>query len=127
MQMSGKGETNWELPANASGQREITLHTAGKSKLVRFGPWANCQQTPIILHIAHKCKLLTFGLWKKYWQLLANVSGQQRKSKLVRVGLKKILVKKKYVGNCWQILINQIWNVEKISRHTRGKYPFALR
>ena len=108
-QISMKGETHWDLHANASGHKEITMQIAGKSKLVRFGPWKDCRQTPIIRHIARKCKLPTFGVWKKYeqaeitlqmsgkgetnWELPANASGQREitlhtagKSKLVRFG-----------------------------------------
>jgi len=91
--ISKKVETHWELHANASGHKEITMQIASKSKLVRFGPWKNCWQMPIILHIARKCKLPTFGVWKKSeqgqitfqisgkvetnWELPANASGQR--------------------------------------------------
>jgi len=85
------------------------LRIAGKSQLVRFGPWKNFQQRQIILHIAGagKCKLAIFGLWKKserrditlqisregeiYLELPENASGQGN-----------------YIANCRQIQISQV-------------------
>ena len=61
---------------------EITLQIAGKSKLVRFGPWKNYRQRPIILHIVGKCKLTCLHSRKNAnkgeicWELPANASGQ---------------------------------------------------
>jgi len=47
-EISMKVETHWDLHANASGHKEITMQIAGKSKLVRFELWKNCWQMPII-------------------------------------------------------------------------------
>jgi len=104
-----KVQTHWDLHANASGHKEITMQIAGKSKLVRFGPWKNCQQMPIIPLIARKCKLPTFGLWKKSeqgeitfkipskgeipWELPPNPN---------------------YIANGRQIQISQLWTVENL-------------
>jgi len=107
--MSGKGKTIWELPTNASGQREITLHTTGKSKLARFGPWKNYRQTPIIPLIARKCKFPTFGLWKKFEQgeITFKISS---KGEIPW----ELPPNPNYIANGRQIQISQLWTVENL-------------